>query len=137
MTSSLSRRFALRTTIGFGLVFAPLALSAQSAPLRTDLAPVAVTSFAVTTPADVAPALDTAARVGPLVTPVALRHVSPRTALDLPLPEEHVGAGQNIAMMVVGAAAIVTGAIIGGGGGTAIAVGGGVIGLVGLYRYMK
>jgi predicted phage tail protein len=55
----------------------------------------------------------------------------------VPPREEHVGAGQSVAMMVVGAAAIVTGAIIGGNGGTAIAVGGGVIGLVGLYRYMK
>jgi hypothetical protein len=49
----------------------------------------------------------------------------------------HVGAGSNIAMMGVGAAAIVVGSMIGGDGGTIIAIGGGVVGLVGLYRYLR
>jgi hypothetical protein len=41
------------------------------------------------------------------------------------------------AMMIVGGAAIIVGAVIGGNGGTAIAVGGGVLGLLGLWNYLK
>jgi hypothetical protein len=51
--------------------------------------------------------------------------------------ERHVGAGKNAALMVVGAAGIVTGALVGGGGGAAIAVGGAVVGLYGLYHFVK
>ncbi|NUO94229.1 MAG: hypothetical protein HOQ14_07085, partial [Gemmatimonadaceae bacterium] len=47
------------------------------------------------------------------------------------------GYGQPVALMVVGGAALVVGLIIGGGAGTAIAVGGAVAGLVGLYQYLQ
>jgi hypothetical protein len=40
-------------------------------------------------------------------------------------------------MMGVGLAGIVVGSIIGGDSGTVIAVSGGVIGLFGLYRYLR
>lgn len=46
-------------------------------------------------------------------------------------------AGQGVALMVVGGAALLAGLIIGGGAGTAVAVGGAVIGLVGLYQFMS
>jgi len=42
-----------------------------------------------------------------------------------------------MAMMVVGGAALVVGALIGGGPGAIIMVGGGVLGLVGLWNYMQ
>jgi hypothetical protein len=42
-----------------------------------------------------------------------------------------------VALMVVGGAALLTGLIIGGNAGTAIAVGGAVVGLVGLYQYLQ
>ena len=47
------------------------------------------------------------------------------------------GAGENAALMVVGGAALVAGLLIGGNGGAAIAIGGAVIGLYGLFNYMK
>ena len=47
------------------------------------------------------------------------------------------GAGPNVALMGVGAAAVVVGLMIGGDGGTIVAITGGVIGLVGLYRFLK
>jgi hypothetical protein len=50
---------------------------------------------------------------------------------------DNVGAGPNVAMMAVGAAGIVVGSMIGGNGGTMIALGGGVIGLIGLFRYLR
>jgi hypothetical protein len=47
------------------------------------------------------------------------------------------GYGQPMALMVVGGAALLAGLIIGGGGGTAIAVGGALVGLYGLYQYLQ
>ena len=47
------------------------------------------------------------------------------------------GYGQSVALMVVGGAALLAGLIIGGGAGTAIAIGGAVAGLIGLYQYMQ
>ncbi|NUS46007.1 MAG: hypothetical protein HOQ15_00230 [Gemmatimonadaceae bacterium] len=52
-------------------------------------------------------------------------------------PAPRGGYGQPVALMVVGGAALVVGLIIGGGAGTAIAVGGAVAGLVGLYQYLQ
>jgi hypothetical protein len=45
--------------------------------------------------------------------------------------------GEPMAMMIVGGAALVAGLIIGGGPGTVLALGGAVIGLVGLYQYLR
>lgn len=47
------------------------------------------------------------------------------------------GYGQPVALMVVGGAALLAGLIIGGGAGTAIAVGGAVVGLYGLYEFLQ
>ncbi len=46
-------------------------------------------------------------------------------------------AGQSVALMVVGGGALLTGLIIGGDAGTLISVTGVVIGLYGLYNYVK
>ena len=86
-------------------------------------APVAVSSAA--TPAPVGPTLDAAA--------VGVRHTPATTAA----PARRGGYGQPIALMVVGGAAVIVGLIIGGGAGTAIAIGGAVAGLIGLYQYMQ
>jgi hypothetical protein len=44
---------------------------------------------------------------------------------------------RNVALMIVGGAAIAVGAVVGGDAGTIMMVGGGVIGLIGLYRYVR
>ncbi|HEV8365105.1 MAG TPA: hypothetical protein VGQ52_16435, partial [Gemmatimonadaceae bacterium] len=49
----------------------------------------------------------------------------------------HIGAGSNLALMGTGGAGVVVGLLVGGSGGTAIALGGGILGLVGLYRYLR
>jgi hypothetical protein len=80
--------------------------------------------------------------------PAAVRRLAPAgiTRLAQPSPlglaqrrEEgaHVGVGPNLALMGTGAAGVVVGLMVGGNGGAAIAVGGGVLGLVGLYRYLR
>lgn len=45
--------------------------------------------------------------------------------------------GPNVALMTVGGAGLIVGLIIGGDVGLAIATTGGVLGLVGLYRYLR
>lgn len=44
---------------------------------------------------------------------------------------------ENVAMMIVGGAALVVGSVVDGDAGTLIMVGGGVVGLIGLYRYLR
>jgi hypothetical protein len=74
---------------------------------------------------------------GPRIAPVGFTtHVSPTSPVR-PIEDTSRGKNRNVAMMGVGAGAVGLGLIIGGGGGTAIAVTGGVIGLVGLYRYLR
>lgn len=51
--------------------------------------------------------------------------------------DTHLGAGQNVALMVVGAAAIIVGAIIGETAGILLAVTGAAIGLYGLYNFIQ
>ena len=52
----------------------------------------------------------------------------------LPLQEGQV---TNVAMMIVGGAALVAGTFIDGDTGTYVMLGGGVVGLVGLYRFLR
>ena len=47
------------------------------------------------------------------------------------------GYGQAQALVIVGGVALLAGLIIGGGAGYAIAVGGAVVGLFGLYQYLQ
>ena len=99
----------------------------SAAAQETSLAPAP--AVAVTQPETapvVGPTLD-AARVG-------VRHAEAPVAAA---PARRGGYGQPVALMVVGGAAVLTGLIIGGGAGSAIAVGGAIVGLVGLYQYLQ
>ena len=44
---------------------------------------------------------------------------------------------ENVAMMIVGGAALVVGSLIDGDTGTIVMVSGGVVGLIGLFRYLR
>ena len=46
-------------------------------------------------------------------------------------------ASHNVALMIVGGAGLVVGSLVGGDAGTVIMIGGGVVLLVGLYRYLR
>ncbi|MBL0170189.1 MAG: hypothetical protein IPP90_05560 [Gemmatimonadaceae bacterium] len=76
---------------------------------------------------------------GPRIAPAALVSANRTSPLDdAPVPRDPgANVGPNLALMGVGAAGVVVGLLIGGDGGHAVAVGGAVIGLVGLYRYMR
>ncbi len=77
------------------------------------------------------------ALLGPQVAPVDFVRWAPPSPFDEAAPQDGVRAGPNIAMMAVGGAAVVVGLVIGGDGGLVIATTGGVVGLIGLWRYLK
>lgn len=105
---------------------------------------VAAAVIAVTSPAAIAiaqaPAKTPAQQVsaGPTVkaSQVGIRRAEvARTAA--PAADAHMGAGRNVALMVVGGAALIIGAVIGGTAGVLIAVAGAAIGLYGLYNFVQ
>jgi hypothetical protein len=61
----------------------------------------------------------------------------PAATLAAPLPASGQNLGEAKAEMAVGGAAIVVGALIGGDGGSVLMFGGAVVGLYGLWNYLK
>lgn len=118
-------RIALPFALALGLASLTVARPAAAQSLALTPAPT-VTAATVVAEPTTGPTLDAAS--------VAVRHVeSPVSAA----PARRGGYGQPVALMVVGGAALLTGLIIGRDAGTAIAVGGAVVGLVGLYQYLQ
>ncbi len=82
--------------------------------------------------------LVTPAPVGPRVASTDVVRWTPPDPFDVAEPlQDRVHVGQDIAMMAVGGAGLVIGLVVGGDGGLIIATTGGVIGLIGLYRYLS
>lgn len=79
------------------------------------------------------------AAAGPTVaaSAVGIRRAQPAKTLNAPSTDARLGAGRNVAMMVVGGAALIIGAVIGGTAGVLIAVAGAAIGLYGLYNFVQ
>jgi hypothetical protein len=126
-------RFAL--PLALALSGASLAVAPSAGAQRSS---VASDSLLTPQPAAAEPSAPQAAQttpVGPTMdaASVAVRHAPAADAA----PARRAGYGQPVALMVVGGAAVLVGLIIGGGAGTAIAIGGAVAGLVGLYQYLQ
>ena len=66
-----------------------------------------------------------------------IRRAESARTTSAPVAEKRLGAGRNVAMMVVGGAALIIGAVIGGTAGVLIAVAGAAIGLYGLYNFVQ
>lgn len=106
---------------------------------------VAAAALATTSPALVAvaqvPSSSSAQKVtaGPSVAAsvVGIRRTEATTKAPAPAAEARLGAGKNVALMVVGGAALIIGAVIGGTAGVLIAVAGAAIGLYGLYNFVQ
>lgn len=123
---------SLRFTALLGLFFAATASlpSHTAAQQAAGVDPGSVVAAAATT--------TNPAPVGPRVAPADFVRWAPASGLaDAMPPQDRINKGPNIAMMAVGGAALVVGLIIGGDGGLIIATTGGVVGLVGLYRYLR
>jgi len=80
-----------------------------------------------------------ASAAGPRIAPAGFtRHVAAGLAGPArPSDDSRRGDNTYVEMMAVGAAVVALGLIIGGQGGTIVAVTGGVVGLFGLYRYLR
>lgn len=99
-------------------------LSAQQvAPVATEAVPAA--------------AMTTVPAAGPTLAgeTVGVRAVTATDAAPLVLQDSR--ASRNVTWMIVGGAALVVGSLVGGDAGTIIMVTGAVVGLVGLFRYLR
>ena len=125
--------------------FAVLALVASvGAPVHAQDTTAASSLVAVA--ADSTPATDSASPVAPAAltaaaptfmtaSPIAMRAVVRTDAPVLPMMREPTS--RSVALMIVGGAALIVGSVVGGDSGNIMMVGGGVIGLIGLWNYLK
>jgi hypothetical protein len=105
-----------------------LTLSAQSSPT---IAGPATSVAAPVSIVEVAPVTNEGARL-------VRSGISREASATLPAPQLMQGTDRrNVAWMAVGLAALTAGLLIGGDAGSVVAITGGVIGLVGLFRYMN
>lgn len=99
--------------------------TSDSMIVALDGSPASVPSAVVSSPAPSAV----------VASPVALRAV---VSTDVPSPPMYrEKTSRSVALMVVGGAALIVGSIVDGDSGTIIMVGGAVIGLYGLWTYLK
>jgi hypothetical protein len=124
-----SRFFAIATAF---VVAVPLA--AQQASFGS--AARTIVPVAVAAPAS---AVAAAPVVGPMLQPDAVTARLPVAATaPVPMPMYSNGENsENVALMVVGGAGLLVGAVIGGRSGTILMLGGGIVGLVGLFRFLQ
>jgi len=122
------------TAIAACLLAAPLAAQGVSDNSALQQNVAAVTAPAVAPSVTVAPAPVTSMAPTQAAATVGVRAFSaaPRVA-PAPVPS----SGNSPAMMIVGGVALLVGAVIGGDSGTIIMVGGGVLGLFGLWNYLR
>ena len=137
MSSRLVRSSAMLALFVVGAVSLPSVLRAQEgAAADTATAAAASPSAVVVAPATTTDAVPAA---GPRVSRAGIDKPTAANPLGAAEPQEgaHVGAGTNIALIGVGVAGVIVGLVIGGDGGTIVAAGSAVIGLIGLYRWLK
>jgi hypothetical protein len=130
-------RKILSLVAAFFLMILPVSVIAQSATGSA----VGITSSASMTPnATMTPNVavpsagpTTAASTVGIRAPVAQRSNAGAAAAADP----SLGAGQNVALMVVGGAALIIGAAIGDTAGVLLAIGGAIVFLYGLYNFVQ
>jgi len=131
------RSALLLAALVLGAATFPSSLSAQRGAIG-DRDSLAAQVSLIPPPAPVATG-NPASTAGPRIAaagftrPVATSLPSPAR----PTSDSHTVDNTNVAIIGVGAATVGLGLMIGGEGGTIVAISGGVIGLVGLYRYLR
>ena len=144
----MSRFRHLSTSIGVLLLAAPLlsALAAQTAARDTVERTVATIANSVPILSSMAmPRAFTVPAVAPaLIVPAGVTQskvaVGSHASADAVAPNamrSSSSSPRSSAMMVVGGAAFIVGAVVGGKAGTAVMIGGGILGLVGLWNYLQ
>jgi hypothetical protein len=124
----MSRQRTFTTALAVLLLAAPLAAQGVADGRSIQSAATAVSA---------SPAAEPVVSAGPTLSSasVGVRAVAPVGAL-VPTPAPRAYA-QSPAMMIVGGAALLVGAVVGGDAGTILMVGGGVVGLFGLWNYLR
>lgn len=130
-THQMPRLIALGALAASLLV--PAVSRAQTAAPSASLVTTEVVATAPVTP--VATPTATASVDGPRITQSGVVRVNASTAPVA--PPQFRSDRRDVAWMVVGGAALVVGSMVGGDAGTIIMITGGVIGLMGLFRYMQ
>lgn len=129
-TKGLHRLVALGALTASLLV--PAAGRAQTA--APSAAPI-TTDVVATSPSTVVATPTTVTADGPRITQSGVTRVTASTGPVA--PPQFRNDRRDVAWMVVGGAALVVGSMIGGDAGTIVMITGGVIGLMGLFRYMQ
>ena len=137
MLSRLVHSPALLTILLVGAISLPAALLAQERAIAEPAAPAVVAPPAV--PVASATTSEAVPAAGPRVSRAGIDKPVAANPLGAAEPQEgaHVGAGTNLALMGVGVVGVIVGLVIGGDGGTVVAAGSAVVGLIGLYRWLK
>lgn len=109
----------------------PAFAGAQQASFAAPSAPAAVAAVTTTT---VSPAA-----VGPRENVAGIQTRDQHETGDITVapPPRKMHEGESVALMAVGAAGVVTGLIVKGNSGALISLGGAVVGLYGLYLYLR
>ena len=117
---------------------AALLLSALTLVLRAPVSAAQSNTLIPTTPiAPVTVPEVQHSRVGPTADALAVAVRPVIVASPTAAARGSAGLGQNEAMMIVGGAAILVGAIVGGDAGDVFMIGGAIVGLYGLYKYLQ
>lgn len=114
-----------------GLASFAVAILAPAPTLHAQTSPALPSTSASALP----PVLATETPVGPRIRSVGITRAE--LAPGLPSVTQGSPARRDFAWMVLGGATVIVGSIVGGDGGTIIMVTGGVIGLIGLWRYLQ
>jgi len=114
--------------VAAALAFAAPVSAQEGVPAEAALSPATSEVQAPTPPISLAPRI-AKATVGVRNTEVTFAEAM------APVPPS-LGQASNVTLMIVGGAALVVGSLIDGDAGTLVMLSGGVIGLVGLYRFL-
>src|SRR5262245_44791062 len=123
MLSRSFRSLAVVSLAVVGAMFLPASLHAQSGATASDSVQRSTVS--------------SQAALGPSIAPAGVSRLTQTNAPNALRANEGAHAGTDIAMMGAGAAALIVGLVIGGDAGTIVALGGGLLGIAGLYRYLR
>lgn len=132
----------LARAVGAAIVpFAVAIAGAQDRPTLTDSALTPVAVEAVAAPAVAHAVVAPTPTAGPTLAGATVAARLPRTAdRDLArraASDDRPHAGRSAALMITGGAAVVLGVLVGGDAEAPLIVGGAVIGLIGLYDWVK
>lgn len=123
------------TSSFYGMAALAVAVLSATPSLRAQSLTIPTASPIAAEGSVAAPALEAAAVNGPVATSVGISRTAVTPGVENSL--QNNPTRRDVAWMVLGGATLIVGSIVGGDGGTIMMVTGGVIGLVGLWRYLQ